>query len=1556
MLCCHPTSAQQARIVEDVLLGTRLALTDSQLLLSASPIPGLDGAVTILSALLDKVMKMRENNDTRDEIAREVEKLLFAMKSVVAQADNSVDSADPDDRSKIRTVLQSSPDLARRVQGLTTELEDLDKKAVSIAQGSAFSRWLRSDENAAILRDIKTGINQALKRFETQSVAAIEQLLTTLVRETREKKEKETLSNLPYRETADYRSKIHAVKNAFLPGTRDDLLSELEAWAKDASAQPSFFILSGIAGTGKSTIAYELARRLDAEKRLGASFFFVRGDADLSSMDYVIPTIAYQLAYSQPAFYAPVIEGTRHHLMRGRQQDMDFQVNDLCIEPLSQVQSNHAPVVIILDALDECTDLAQEHIPRLLYLLLRGVRRLPFPLRIMLTSRPELHIENVFTSADFLDASKPFRLHDVPRTDVDHDIELLYSEGFKTIPSANALLELRPNILTELTTVSEGLFIHAATVMRILRQDPYQILALTDTLLSNGAIAGDIRIGELDRLYLVVLKQAFPSDFLDRRATNRSLMQAVLGVIALLRDHVSPSTMRHLLDVSILEIWSIISRLGSVLYTGQDTDPIRPLHASFPQFLIDGKRCTDHEFYVDPNIRHGSIANACLRLPDSHNLRRNILQLSDPTVEKSSVEDLERRLQTYIPAHIQYACSYWATHLLEAPHTPELFNMVKTFSERYMLLWLEAMSALDKLDVAIRALLNVRSWLQVQEDVDTLGLFADAYRLALEYYPAIDACPEQIYISGLSQMPSCRLFRMYGHEASVHLLSPRDLDWNACLHVAEGHTGTATAVKASSSGRWYISASLDGTLRKWDAESGAILNIMRGHNDEIQSVDISPDNQFVASVSVLGEIFVWNTATGALIRKLSCVDDAERLRDPALSTFSSAVAVSPDSAFIVTSVTVWIQASYPDSPSDLHDRSSSILMKSQLDCESLSHDKRSTPITSSTVSHCAQVDSASSYNVSAKTSDRSSELSSMSSITASPMSYIDKNDYRSILSIWDVASGTCLQSVETAQIRSIVFSSDGTAIMAGLSEGTICRHNASDLAVTGVLTDDNLRGVNSIALSPDGGTIVSGSVDSSVRIWDVCTMVCTNRLEGHSGAVVSVDISPKGTLIASAANDKSVHLWDLHSGNCVAKLSPMSVHSIAFTCSGEELLSASSSTDVRLWDVQAIIDGNITSDMASLQSFFFHDQHGLVVWSTGAGEITAWDLRKQEYKYTSFCADHIEQPTSDSWDLHVHLPDRSQLIVAQSANNAMFIWHLLHGELRATLTWDNTTSISSIAYSPSGKFIAASGDSAVSLWAAEDGTFLSELPHRRSEDPELDMPIWELTFSSDSAMLLARTLNDTGNVVWRCNTGEILNIQPGGDFYRRKELGRFDYCDGWIIPGETHVASQECQYRSWFDARGGVSHATLVNTQLKLIANERKLCWLPITTRPSRAPQSCGKILLASSKLHKLTILDLSALKLCDVEQHVNEETCAECGELWRSEVRKISTKKRSRYTPDDSGSTFETETMVLPRKPREDNFRDQTSRVFGICGGWQQAGYFPDTRWYKQLEELASL
>ena len=113
------------------------------------------------------------------------------------------------------------------------------------------------------------------------------------------------------------------------------------------------------------------------------------------------------------------------------------------------------------------------------------------------------------------------------------------------------------------------------------------------------------------------------------------------------------------------------------------------------------------------------------------------------------------------------------------------------------------------------------------------------------------------------------------------------------------------------------------------------------------------------------------------------------------------------------------------------------------------------------------------------------------------------------------------------------------------------------------------EGVKSVAYSPDGTKIVSGSMVGTIKIWDANTGECLKTLEGHKHVVESVAYSPDGTKFVSGSFDKTIKIWDANTGECLKTLEGHSdnpIMSVAYSPDGTKIISGSLDQTIKIWD------------------------------------------------------------------------------------------------------------------------------------------------------------------------------------------------------------------------------------------------------------------------------------------------------------------------------------------------------------------------------------------------------
>ena len=113
--------------------------------------------------------------------------------------------------------------------------------------------------------------------------------------------------------------------------------------------------------------------------------------------------------------------------------------------------------------------------------------------------------------------------------------------------------------------------------------------------------------------------------------------------------------------------------------------------------------------------------------------------------------------------------------------------------------------------------------------------------------------------------------------------------------------------------------------------------------------------------------------------------------------------------------------------------------------------------------------------------------------------------------------------------------------------------------------------IDSVAFSPDGQRIASGSRDCTIRVWDATTgELVAGPFTGHTGSIESIAFSPGGQHIASGSRDGTIRVWDAAAGEIFAgpfTSHASKVHSVAYSPDGERIASALQDGTICVWDV-----------------------------------------------------------------------------------------------------------------------------------------------------------------------------------------------------------------------------------------------------------------------------------------------------------------------------------------------------------------------------------------------------
>ncbi|KAF2679975.1 hypothetical protein K458DRAFT_434634 [Lentithecium fluviatile CBS 122367] len=688
---------------------------------------------------------------------------------------------------------------------------------------------------------------------------------------------------LPTAEGASFDSHLEEHNSTCLPNTRIELLHHIQGWANDKNGIPIFW-LNGAAGTGKSTIARTVARTFAGQRQLGASFFFKRGEGERGNAKRFLTTIATQLAIRVPEIRPGMTKAIDADPAIS-DRALKNQFEQLILQPLSEVGNLPALVlIVVIDALDECEQ--DSDIRAILQLLSRTKGLKPVSLRILVTSRPELHIRLGFrrmpdgTYEDLI-------LHEVSKETIEHDIRVYLEYELSRIREERSLPLDWPGerCIQTLVNMAVPLFIFAVTVCRFVGElsgNPRR--RLEDIL---GYKTEDV--SKLGMTYLPILKSLFATrDRKEKMKLSREF-QEIVGSIVVLKSPLSINSLARLLGKAKDDISCRLDSLHSVLsIPNRDDVPILLLHLSFREFLVDTSN-KKSPFSVDERATHKKLASHCIELmsaPDG--LRQNMCGLQPGTL-RSEVD--KGKITSHLSPELQYACRYWVYHLKQSQRHVSDKDSTDTFLRKHSLYWLKAMSLVGDTNKC-SSLLETLCTL-VNSSSGALSLFLqDARRFTLRFQHILQDAPLQIYSSAFVFASEVSIiWKAFVDEMPgwVKGLLKREDDWDACRSVLEGHTDSVGAVAFSLDGQLVVSASYDNTVRAWEAATGSCRSVLEGHIDSVSAVAFSPDGQLVASASSDSTVGVWEAATGSCRSVLEghtgCV---------------GAVAFSPDSQYLQT--------------------------------------------------------------------------------------------------------------------------------------------------------------------------------------------------------------------------------------------------------------------------------------------------------------------------------------------------------------------------------------------------------------------------------------------------------------------------------------------------------------------------------------------------------------------------------------------------------------------------------------------------------------------------------
>ena len=340
------------------------------------------------------------------------------------------------------------------------------------------------------------------------------------------------------------------------------------------------------------------------------------------------------------------------------------------------------------------------------------------------------------------------------------------------------------------------------------------------------------------------------------------------------------------------------------------------------------------------------------------------------------------------------------------------------------------------------------------------------------------------------------------------------------------------------------------------------------------------------------------------------------------------------------------------------------------------------------------------------------------------------------------------------EVKSVAFSPDGKRLATGSWDRTVKLWDAA----TGqeLLTlKGNLGWVMSVAFSHDGKRLATGSSDGTVKLWDAATGQQLLTFKGHSNQVNSVAFSLDGKRLATGCNDPTVKLWDAATGRELLTLKGHSawVTSVAFSPDGKRLATGGDDRTVKLWDAstgQELL--TIKGHSSFVKSVAFSPDGMRLATGSADRTVKLWNAATGQELLT------LIGHSGMVWSV-AFSPDGMRLATG-SDDRTVKLWDTATGG-QLTLK-GHSSEVTSVAFSPDGKRLATGGDDrTVKLWDAGAGQeTLSLKGHSGSVNSVAFSPAGKrlATGSFDGTVKLWNAATGQETLTFRGHSGSVNSV------------------------------------------------------------------------------------------------------------------------------------------------------------------------------------------------------
>ncbi len=367
----------------------------------------------------------------------------------------------------------------------------------------------------------------------------------------------------------------------------------------------------------------------------------------------------------------------------------------------------------------------------------------------------------------------------------------------------------------------------------------------------------------------------------------------------------------------------------------------------------------------------------------------------------------------------------------------------------------------------------------------------------------------------------------------------------------------------------------------------------------------------------------------------------------------------------------------------------------------------------------------------------------------------DRIRFRSEWDTFNQAGGPLVRTLSghAGGVISVAITPDGKQVISGSSDGTLKVWDIASGKELRTLTgySSNIR---SVAITPDGKQAISASDDKTLKVWDIASGKELRTLRGHASSVWSVAITPDGKQVISGSYDKTLKVWDIASGKELYTLRGHAnlVRSVAITPDGKQAISASDDKTLKVWDIASGKElRTLKGHSSNVQSVAITPDGKRVISSSGDKTLKVWDIASgKELRTLTRRSFGATAATSVAITL-----DGKQ-VISGSYDGTLKVWDINSGRELHTFM-GHSFGVTSVAITPDGKqVISSSDDKTLKVWNIANGRELRTFTgHIR--------PVWSVAITPDGKQTISASFNGTLKV-WDIDSGRELRTFSGRSY------------------------------------------------------------------------------------------------------------------------------------------------------------------------------------------------